>query len=68
MDAIGAGDSFNAGFIFKFIKGEPLPDCLDFGNLTGALNTTATGGTGAFVSKEHICETIKTKFNIPVNL
>ncbi|MHB9142499.1 MAG: carbohydrate kinase family protein, partial [Paludibacter sp.] len=37
VDAIGAGDSFNAGFIFKFVNGSTLPDCLDFGNLTGAL-------------------------------
>lgn len=68
VDAIGAGDSFNAGFIFKFVKGKSLQDCLDFGNLTGALNTTAAGGTGAFISKEHILNMIKTKFNISVNL
>lgn len=68
VDAIGAGDSFNAGFIFKFVKGESLQDCLDFGNLTGALNTTAAGGTGAFASKAHIQDTIKSKFNVLINL
>ncbi len=68
VDAIGAGDSFNAGFIFQFIKGESLSKCLDFGNMTGALNTTAAGGTGAFISKEQIQNKIKTKFNISVNL
>jgi sugar/nucleoside kinase (ribokinase family) len=68
VDAIGAGDSFDAGFIFRFVKGESLKDCLDFGNLIGALNTTATGGTGAFISKEQIQDAIKKKFNISINL
>lgn len=48
VDAIGAGDSFNAGFIQQFISGASLKDCLRQGNLMGALNTTAAGGTGAF--------------------
>jgi sugar/nucleoside kinase (ribokinase family) len=38
VDCIGAGDSFNAGFIKKFIEGAPLPKCLEFGALTGALD------------------------------
>ena len=44
VDAIGAGDSFNAGFIFKFINGFDLDECQTFANLTGAINTTAAGG------------------------
>lgn len=68
VDTIGAGDSFDAGFIFRFVKGESLINCLDFGNLAGALNTTATGGTGAFKSKEQIRNTAKDKFNISINL
>ena len=68
VDAIGAGDSFNAGFIFRFIKGESLQNCLDSGNLAGALNTTATGGTGAFKSKEQIRSTVKDKFNTSINI
>jgi sugar/nucleoside kinase (ribokinase family) len=50
VDAIGAGDSFNAGFIFKFINGSSLEECQNFGNLTGAINTTAAGGTTAFTN------------------
>ncbi|GAB3646643.1 hypothetical protein GCM10028791_07210 [Echinicola sediminis] len=50
VDAIGAGDSFNAGFICKFLEGKDWEECLRFANLTGALNTTAAGGTGAFDS------------------
>ena len=48
VDAIGAGDSFNAGFIFKFLQQAELNECLLFGNLMGAINTTAAGGTAAF--------------------
>ncbi len=48
VDAIGAGDSFDAGFISKFVHGESPIECQRFGNLCGAINTTAAGGTGAF--------------------
>ncbi|HYX08152.1 MAG TPA: carbohydrate kinase family protein [Bacteroidales bacterium] len=63
IDAIGAGDSFNAGFISKFIKRKSLEECLDFGALTGAVNTTAAGGTGAFKSFEAVKKCIKENFN-----
>jgi sugar/nucleoside kinase (ribokinase family) len=48
VDAIGAGDSFNAGFIYQYINGQSIPDCQKYGNLTGAISTTAAGGTTAF--------------------
>ena len=63
VDAIGAGDSFNAGFIFKFIQGEPLDKCQNFGNLIGAINTTAAGGTTAFTNYNTILKIAKEKFN-----
>lgn len=63
VDAIGAGDSFNAGFISQFIQGKSFIECQRFGNLTGAINTTAAGGTGAFTSKENIIQIAKEKFN-----
>ena len=53
-DAIGAGDSFNAGFLQKFVEGAALEDCLLNANLTGSLSTTKPGGTGAFSSPETI--------------
>lgn len=53
-DAIGAGDSFNAGFIHKYLQGASLYECLKNGNIMGSLNTTCAGGTAAFVSKEDI--------------
>lgn len=48
VDAIGAGDSFNAGFIHKFIRNETVEACQEFANLTGSISTQAAGGTAAF--------------------
>jgi sugar/nucleoside kinase (ribokinase family) len=48
IDSVGAGDSFNAGFLKKFLEKASLEACLQYGNLMGALNTTAAGGTAAF--------------------
>ena len=62
IDAIGAGDSFDAGFIYKFIQGEGIRNCQTFGNLMGAINTTAAGGTNAFKNYESVMKTAKEKF------
>lgn len=63
VDAIGAGDSFNAGFIHAFVNGATPAEAQFIGNLTGAINTTNAGGTGAFTTKEAIKETAWRKFN-----
>jgi len=68
VDAIGAGDSFNAGFIRKYMAGASLEDCLREGNLMGALNTTAAGGTGAFCGLHKISENIKDYWGIESSL
>ena len=62
VDAIGAGDSFNAGFIFKFIQGFTPEDCQTFGNLVGAISTTQAGGTTAFTGYEDTMKIAKEKF------
>lgn len=64
VDAIGAGDSFNAGFIVKYIGGNDLSVCQKFGNLAGAVNTTEAGGTGAFRNYEAFKKTAKEKFGV----
>jgi sugar/nucleoside kinase (ribokinase family) len=48
IDPIGAGDSFDAGFLHQFLRGADLTTCLAYGNLCGAFSTTACGGTEAF--------------------
>jgi sugar/nucleoside kinase (ribokinase family) len=48
VDTIGAGDSFNAGFLCAWLSGAHAEDCAAAGNITGALSTQRPGGTEAF--------------------
>jgi len=53
VDAVGAGDSFDAGFLHAYVRGADLTACLAAGNLAGAFSTTRPGGTEAFRDAEH---------------
>jgi sugar/nucleoside kinase (ribokinase family) len=53
VDTVGAGDSFDAGFLHEFVRGSDLATCLASGNRAGALSTTRPGGTEAFRDKQH---------------
>ena len=64
IDTTGAGDSYNAGFIFKYINGYNITECQKFGNLMGAVSTTAAGGVKAFESYENVKKTAKNKFGV----
>jgi ribokinase len=44
VDAIGAGDSFDAGMIAALLRGTPLRDALELACACGALSTRAAGG------------------------
>lgn len=63
VDTIGAGDSFGAGFIHRFIQGRSLKQCLEFGALTGAISTTRAGGTTAFENLETVRSIAGSTFN-----
>lgn len=63
IDAIGAGDSFDAGFVIRYLEGASWEECLRFGTLTGAVSTTAAGGTGAFSSIDSVKQVAKAAFN-----
>jgi sugar/nucleoside kinase (ribokinase family) len=47
VDTIGAGDSFNAGFLNAWLAGEDPVRAAAKGNLTGALSTLRPGGVAA---------------------
>jgi len=48
VDTVGAGDSFDAGFLHEYVRGSAVQICLASGNQAGALSTTRAGGTEAF--------------------
>ena len=66
VDAIGAGDSFNAGFLSAFLQKIRLKNCLERGNIMGAINTTGIGGTGAFTSFDDVKKTAYEKFSYKI--
>ncbi len=47
-DSVGAGDSFDAGFLHQWVRRAPLETCLAYGNLAGGLSVTRSGGVEAF--------------------
>jgi sugar/nucleoside kinase (ribokinase family) len=53
VDTVGAGDSFDAGFLHQYVRGADLATCLASGNRAGALSTTRPGGTEAFRDAAH---------------
>ena len=53
VDAVGAGDSFDAGFLHEFVRGSNLRVCLACGNRAGAFSTTRAGGTEAFRDRDY---------------
>jgi sugar/nucleoside kinase (ribokinase family) len=59
VETTGAGDSFNAGFLHKFLEGAGWETCLRWGNACGAIAVTALGGTGAFVDRQRVKAQLK---------
>jgi D-tagatose-1,6-bisphosphate aldolase subunit GatZ/KbaZ len=52
-DSVGAGDTFDAGFLHKWVRKAPLETCIAYGNLAGGLSVTRSGGTEAFCDRAY---------------
>jgi ribokinase len=63
LDTTGAGDCFDAGFIYAWMRGDPPERCLYVANICGALATRELGGIAGFPSLVEIqnLETEKAK-------
>nr|BAL54942.1 ribokinase domain protein [uncultured Acidobacteriota bacterium] len=60
VDTTGAGDCFDAGFLYAWLSGEPPERCLKIATICGALSTRGLGGIAAFPTREEIEETLRT--------
>src|SRR5262249_30373973 len=47
VETTGAGDAFDGGFLFAFLRGAAPRDCLRAGNFVGAQSTRGAGGVAA---------------------
>jgi sugar/nucleoside kinase (ribokinase family) len=54
VDSVGAGDSFEAGYIHRFLQGKDPQACLEYAAVAGALSTTQEGGTEAFKNRSAV--------------
>lgn len=56
IDTTGAGDSFNAGFLYAFLNGLSFKECMAYGNVCGGLSVTKSGGGAVLQSVEYLQE------------
>ncbi len=54
VDTVGAGDSFDAGFIYGYLQGWPLEKSLRAAVICGARSTQAAGGTAAQANLDEV--------------
>lgn len=54
VDTTGAGDAFNAGFIYGWLQNQSLEDCLTIGNATGSRSVQRYGGNPGFPYLEEL--------------
>ena len=56
VDTTGAGDCFNAGFIFAWLRGMKPQASLEIANICGALSTRQPGGVASFPNLKELRE------------
>jgi sugar/nucleoside kinase (ribokinase family) len=60
VDATGAGDAFNGGFLHEFLRGSQWGDCLRAGNICGSLSAMAPGGSLGLPSHPEFAKHMRT--------
>lgn len=55
-DTTGAGDAFDAGFIYAMLRGHSMRERLAIGNACAALSATGTGGTEKMANLETLVQ------------
>ena len=54
VDTTGAGDAFNAGFIYGMLQGKSLTTCAMLGNLTASFSITQKGARKGLPYKDEL--------------
>ncbi|MBV9267810.1 MAG: sugar kinase, partial [Acidobacteriaceae bacterium] len=62
LDTTGAGDSFNAGFLDAWLRGDDLVDAMRFASACGALSTLASGGTAGQPDAERARAVVRERY------
>jgi hypothetical protein len=63
VDTTGAGDNFNAGFLYAWLNHYPIDTCLKWGNATGGLSTLELGGTTRKITTEEVMKILSSQNN-----
>ena len=64
-DTTGAGDSFDAGFLYGWTRGWPLEACLTLATACGSLSTRAAGGTAAQTTLQDARRALPAGWDLP---
>jgi sugar/nucleoside kinase (ribokinase family) len=59
VETTGAGDSFDAGFLYAFLNGKDIEGCMKMGNAVGALSVQRAGGVENCPNLEEALRTIE---------
>jgi hypothetical protein len=62
IDTTGAGDNFDAGFLYAWLNGQSIETCLKWANITGGLSTTEIGGTTRIITADEVKETLEKNY------
>jgi len=68
IDTTGAGDSFNAGFIYGYLKGFDFEKCMTYGNACGSISVTKIGGASSCATLDEVESLLQNDFFIENNL